>query len=270
MNKHLSPREIQRWYPGQWSDIVGNSKLVQAWHDLIKNGGTNMLVTGPSRTGKTRSISLGIMAAMCPNRSVELNPCYKCSTCEQLVNARENHYGLFSLLSGARTSYFAVDCETVTLEELKSVVRNASSEHVPTFIYLDEIAALGRRNIENYILKAIDETPAIWIASAISVLERNEKGKAKRSLGLSEPILARFAIKVGTTLPRERILANWINHRCKEWEITIDREEEIIPLLIKRSYNRVGMVIQVLAVAATRGRHITLDFVQSFNFQAED
>ena len=35
-------------------------------------------------------------------------------------------------------------------------------------VYLDEVGALHRRRLEGKILKLVDETPAIWIASAIS------------------------------------------------------------------------------------------------------
>ncbi len=270
MKRQPTPREIQRWYPGRWSEIAGNSRLVQAWHDFLRHGGTNMLFTGPSRTGKTRTIALGIMAAMCPRRSAKMDPCGVCSTCQQLMNARETLNGLFSIMAGSRCSYFAVDCETVTVEELKQLTRDASMESATTLVYLDEVAALGRRGIDTVMLKAIDETPSIWIASAIAVRKGNAKGSVKKIPGLSDPMLARFAVKEGTALPLEPELTAWIKERCKTWEIAIEKEEQTIPLLIKRSRHRVGMVILVLAVAASRGRRLTYELVDGFDFQAAD
>ena len=270
MKRQPTPREIQRWYPERWCEIAGNSRLVQAWRDFLQHGGTNMLFTGPSRTGKTRTIALGIMAAMCPHRTAQLDPCGLCSTCQQLWNAREGLNGLFSLMAGSNSSYFAVDCETVTIEELKELKRGACLESTTTLIYLDEVAALGRRGLDAYLLKAIDETPAIWIASAIAVRKRDEKGKVKRTPGLSEPMLARFAVKEGTALPREPELTAWIKDRCKAWVIAIEQETQTIPRLIKRSRHRVGMVILFLAVAASRGRRFGLDDVDGFDFQAAD
>ena len=270
MKRLLTPREIQRWYPERWSEIAGNSRLVKAWHDFLQYGGTNMLFTGPSRTGKTRTIALGIMAAMCPHRSAKMDPCGVCSTCQQLMNARATLNGLFSIMAGSRCSYFAVDCETVTVEELKQLTLDANSESATSLVYLDEVAALGRRGIDTFMLKAIDETPAIWIASAIAVRKGNAKASVKRIPGLSDPMLARFAVKEGTALPLEPELTAWIKERCKTWEIAIEKEEQTIPLLIKRSRHRVGMVILVLAVAASRGRRLGPDDVAGFDFQAAD
>ncbi len=269
MKRLLTPREIQRWYPQRWSEIAGNSRLVQAWHDFIVHGGTNMLFTGPSRTGKTRTIALGIMAAMCPHRTPELDPCGICSSCQQLTNARESLYGLFGIMAAANSSYFAVDCETVTMEELRQLIVDVFDESATALVYLDEVAALGRRGLDTVLLKAIDETPAIWIASAITVRKR-EKGRVKRTPGLSDPMLARFAVKEGTSLPREPELAAWIKERCKEWKIAIDQEQQTIPLLIKRSRHRVGLVILVLSVAASQGRRLTLELAEGFDFQAAD
>lgn len=270
MNHPPSPRDIQRWYPERWSEIAGNSRVVRGWYDFLKNGGTNTLLTGPSRTGKTRTTALGIMAVMCPRRTPQQDPCGICSSCQALCNARENLNGLFSLSAGSTGSYFAVDCETVTVDELKELKQNASLEQVTTYIYLDEVAALGRRGLDTHLLKAIDETPAIWIASAIAVRKPGEKSRVTRTPGLSDPMLARFAIKVGTALPREAELTAWIRDRCREWEIAIVKEEQTLPLLIRRSRHRVGMLILVLAVAASRGRCLDPDDVEKFDFQAAD
>jgi hypothetical protein len=92
----------------------------------------------------------------------------------------------------------------------------------------------------------------------------------KRTPGLSDPMLARFAVKEGTSLPREPELVDWIKDRCKAWEIAIEQEKQTLPLLVKRSRHRVGLVILVLSVAGSRGRRLTLKLVEEFDFQAAD
>ena len=79
----------------------------------------------------------------------------------------------------------------------------------------------------------------------------------------------RFAIKVGTSLPRVEELRSWIIDRCQEWQIEIVDPERTIPRLIKRTGHRVGFVIHVLAKAA-QGRRLDLDMVDGFNFSPED
>ena len=52
-----SPSWIHKWYPSRWSEIVGNAAMIQVWLNFIANGPCNALFTGPSRTGKTRTIT---------------------------------------------------------------------------------------------------------------------------------------------------------------------------------------------------------------------
>ena len=69
-----SPSWIQRWFPERWSEIAGNSKMIQVWKNFLVNGPCNALFTGPNRSGKTRTISLGIRALVCTNRTPSLDP----------------------------------------------------------------------------------------------------------------------------------------------------------------------------------------------------
>lgn len=270
MSTPLSPREIQRWYPSRWDQVAGNSALVTAWLDMLQNGPCNALFTGPHRTGKTRVISLGVQSLLCPARTPTLDPCGICPSCKAVKEGRNAHKGLFSVMTESGYSFVPVDCQTVTAEELRGILTEADLENLRTLIYLDEVAALGRRGIENSLLKPIDESPCIWIASAISVNKPARKGKAARIDGLSAPMQARFAIKVGTALPTVRELTQWVKDRCREWEIAIEQPEVVLPALVKGSGHRVGYVVLALADAAARGRRLSPDQIDRFNFGSPD
>jgi DNA polymerase III delta prime subunit len=81
---------------------------------------------------------------------------------------------------------------------------------------------------------------------------------------------SRFGLRVGTSLPSEAELQDWIQNRCQEWSIKIIEEGTSIPRIMKRSRRRVGFVIQFLAAAAARGRVIDPEWVEQYNLGPED
>ena len=270
MNDPPTSRDIQRWYPQRWREIPGNSEMIRTWWNFITYGISNALFTGPNRTGKTRTISLGIKALLCTNRTETLDPCRGCPTCRLVQEGRFSHTGLFRALCRSEYEFHPIDCENVTKEHLQSLWEVIDVESDRSVIYLDEVAALGRRGLEPYILKPIDESRAVWIASAITVRIRNRRGKVRCTEGLSIPMLGRFGIKVGTSLPSVVELTSWITDRCHDWKIDIVEPDQTIPLMAKRTGNRVGYVIHFLAAAAARGRKIDPDMVAGFNLGPQD
>lgn len=260
-------RDIQRWYPQKWSQIAGNTDMIRIWWDFIEHGGCNVLCTGGNRSGKTRTISLGVKSVLCPSRQ-GMDPCGSCLCCRAFDEGREAQVGMFSAVVNGRYSFLPINCETVTAEQLKRLHEVVDLENVRTIIYLDEVAALGRRELENILLKPIDESPCIWIASAITVTKPNRRGKLRKTEGLSVPMQGRFAVKVSTSLPSFEELQNWIVDRCREWEIEIVEAERTVPRMIVRTRHRVGYIIHMLAVAASRGRRIDPDMVEGFNLSA--
>lgn len=270
MSTTISAREIQRWYLTSWAQVAGNSAVVTTWLDMIQNGPCNALFTGPHRTGKTRTISHGLMSLFCPNRTRTLDGCGTCASCTFMKEARSPHTGLYSTLAGSGYSFVPIDCQTVTAEDIRTILKNADLEDLRTVIYLDEVAALGRRGLEGHLLKPIDESPCVWIASAISVNKPPRKGQSARIDGLSTAMQARFAIKVGTAVPTDRELGEWVRDRCREWEIVIEQPEVVLPALAKGSGYRVGYVVLALADAAARGRRLTPDQIGRFNFGSPD
>jgi len=271
MSSDPSPREIQRWYPSKWSEIVGNSSMVKLWKNFIKNGYCNTIFTGPNRTGKTRTISLGISSLLCTARAPTLDPCGKCSSCKFVGEARSSHHGLFSAISGTEYGFHPIDCENVTAEDLENLRLEGDLEKPTTLVYLDEVSVLRSRRLEGKLLKLIDESKATWIASAISLKKKKGKRKGEWTERLSTEMKGRFAIKMGTSLPHSDDLTQWIEDRCRDWNIHIIESEKTIPEMIKRTQRRVGYVIHMLAYAATGSeRELTYDDVVSFNLDTLD
>lgn len=261
---------IRRWYPQRWSEIAGNAALIQMWLNFILNGPCNALITGPSRTGKTRTTNLGVRALVCTNRTATLDPCGECVACKLLRNGNEEHWGTFKNLSGSRYSLIPIDCETVTAEELHELPRGGKLDG-DVIVYLDEVAALRRRGLEGRLLKLVDETKAIWIASAITLQRTEGTRKGKFTERLSKEMRARFPMKVGTKSPHPEDLRDWILTRCLEWNITIRQPEVTIPRMIERTQCLVGFVLHMLAVAATRRhRDIGPEDVDGFNLDSVD
>lgn len=88
MSELFDSGDISRWNPKKWSEIAGNTKIIQTWWNFLVYGLCNALFTGPSRTGKTRTVLLGIKAVLCTNRTADLNPCGECLTCKALETER--------------------------------------------------------------------------------------------------------------------------------------------------------------------------------------
>lgn len=271
MTNFPSPGDIQRWFPRKWSEIAGNTAIIQAWKNFIKNGPVNTLITGPSRSGKTRTISLGIRALFCTARTPELDPCGFCPTCKALDEGRTDHHGVFAAITGSEYSFHPIDCEYATSEQLDSLRYDGLLDNNKVIVHLDEVAALKGRRLEGRMLKLIDETRAIWIGSAISLKRVHGKRKGEWTERLSVAMRGRYPIKVGTSHPHPDDLVPWIAARAAEWNITICNPEMTIPEMIQRSQRRVGYLIHMFAAAATRdNRTISHQDVDGFNLDSVD
>lgn len=214
---------------------------------------------------------LGIKSLLCQNRTQELNPCGKCENCKTLSEERHAHTGCFAHLNESRYQFKMIDCERTDREELLRLHTEVNLDDPHTIIYLDEVAALGRRGLEPLLLKPLDESNAVWLASAVSVRWKKKNGEKKPNPNrLSFAMQSRFGLRVGTSLPSEAELQDWIKNRCQEWSIKIIDEGTSIPRIMKRSRRRVGFVIQFLAAAAARGRVIDPEWVEQYNLGPED
>lgn len=260
-------RAIQRWYPEKWIEIAANSYVKNALYSLP--GSSNILVTGPNGTGKTRAISLGIKAALCPNRSKEYDPCGSCASCKMVNEARFPQIGLYALAANSRCSFVPIDCELLTKEDINNLMKEFRVEDDETIVYLDNIDGLQRNGLERLLLKPLDECKCTWIGSSVSVLSSKRKG-AQQPQGLSADLRRRFPIKVGSTLPRSAEMTTWIKDRCIAWEIEVIDEAKTIPAAVTRTGHRCGYMIHLLAAAAARGRRLDYPLVSGFDFDALD
>jgi len=270
MKRPLTPREIQRWYPERWSEIAGNAKVIEAWWNFLVYGPCNVLITGPSRTCKTRLITLGIRTLLCNRREADQNPCGQCSPCKLLAGSWDSCTGVFRGLWRSEYSYYPIDCEKVTADELRCLHKEAELHSERSIIYLDEVAALRRRELEPLLLKQVDESRATWIASAIAVRKRLRRGRTRVTEGLSVPMQGRFGMKLGTSVPSETELTQWIRDRCDQWCLDIVEPDRTVPIVMKRTGLRVGYVLHFLADAAARGRKLTPDRAEEFNLGPVD
>lgn len=266
-----SPSWIQRWYPRKWSEIAGNTDLIRHWKNFIQNGTCNGMFTGPNRTGKTRTVSLGIRALLCTKRTPTLDPCGQCQSCRLLGEARSAHFGLFSRLTETEYGFHPINCAKVKVEDIDELEIEGELYSEKTIVYLDEVALLRNRRLEDRFLKLIDESEATWIASAISLQRKKGKRKGEWTERLSTEMRGRFAIKAGTSLPHPDDLCEWIAERCAEWNIKIHDPKVTLPLMTERTGQRVGYVIHLLAYAATKpARDLTAEEVRTFNLDSTD
>lgn len=276
MSDAPSPRDIELWSPSKWEHVAGNRDFKRKLQEFAENGPSNLLVTGPWRSGKTRTINLGIKSILCDSRSANLDPCGTCPACRSVDSPLDSHTGLFTALVGSKYPFVQVDCENVSADTLKSLHKHIQWDDERLLVYLDEVGALGRRGLDTLLLKPIDEWPCIWFASAKSVASKSWLGKTRsKTEGLHEPVRARFANKLGTAVPGEVELSAWIKRRAQEWQVSIENEAETIPLLMKRTSHLIGLIKQPFVVVASRGdslrtRILTLKDVQSFRFDAMD
>lgn len=271
MSSGPSPREIEKWFPTRWSEVIGNTLLVLKLMDFIANGTCNMIATGIGRSGKTRTLTLGIRSLLCTERLENHDPCGKCDACRASIDPKDSHWGAFRALSGSEYEYFAINCETITKPELEELILNSRLYTEKTIVYLDEIAALRRRGLEGTLLKTIDESDATWLATAVKLKREREAKKKGWTVHLSQDILNRFAIKVGTSVPHADDLRLWIEERCREWNLEIEDPDEGIPLMMKRTKQIVGHVIKMLALAASnKDRTLTVEDIRTFNLDAVD
>jgi Holliday junction resolvasome RuvABC ATP-dependent DNA helicase subunit len=260
------PVATERWLPSQWDHIVGNDEVTEHSKDIIwsvrvrnEHRGHNLLVYGPSRSGKTASLKLLARCLLCQKLDTDtLDPCsWECEPCKQDA-ARFGLRGIETQIIGARFHYLPIDCTSLAEGELREKLMELRDYDGVRVIYLDEVHRLARRNMDEQLLKQMDEKDFIWIASAISVKE------------LEDAFLNRFSVKIKTELPAVGTLAVWLAQRSLERQITYDTER-VFPRLAERANGIPGLALQVLARAdSSRRRVLTMEMVERHRFSCEE
>ena len=225
----------QSWTPSSAADIVGNYKLKKLFGTLLKRKkefgqkgfpreyNTSILISGPSRSGKTATVKNFVRCLFCKYPDIEKQkPCGKCEGC-QLSLLGEQNTGVFGDIG--LFEYCPVDCSrhptTATLEH--DLYIDVLEKTVPRVNYLDEVHFLARRGNADFILKAVEERTALWILSTARLEEMDEMLE-KRSLNLS------------TEPPSIDELASWTVERFREFGLT-PNSEEIFDMSERNQFN---------------------------------
>jgi len=255
--------EIQKWLPERFSEFVGNSRLISYFQNGISTGCGigNTLITGPSRSGKTAFVKFFIRACFCCHRDPATgDPCGRCQTCTDDIGTNEC-WGIFSYCDPDQEHrpvdlhYVPIDCPRTTEKELRSTLDDLRDTSGVRIVYLDEVHRLVHRNMDEMLLKIMEERNFVWIASSAS------------TTGLERMFLNRFPIKRRTNLPGTEELAIFITHRCRAWQIDWD-EPSTLTRLAERSHHTPGLALQVLvAAAAEPDRLLTGELVEEHEFE---
>jgi hypothetical protein len=262
----LRKTSIEHWVPTSWNEIVGNYELKELLQDMVWSirvkghcSGHNMLSHGTSRSGKTASLKCFARSVLCQELDLKtLAPCQgSCSACGQDA-ARFGLRGIESYIEGMAFHYLPIDCASLTEPELREKLMELRDYDGVRIVYLDEVHRLARRNMDEQLLKQMDEKDFIWMASAIS------------TTGLEPAFLNRFYTKIKTELPTTAELASWLAQRCKDWAIRCE-DRRLFVRIAERANGVPGLALHVLARAdKSRTRTLTLEMIERHRFTCED
>lgn len=277
--------DIERWKPERWDQIVGNQELKEYFWDMIwcirKEGhrsGFNLLLTGPSRGGKTSCIVFGLKCLFCLNFDfTTMNPCGRCPNCTMKIHLYgtrgwEDYIDFVEpeeKPTPVRFSYLPLDCTRLSEGELDRILDRVSvDDRMLRVIYLDEVHRLARRFMDERLLKPLEDPTAIWIASSAYVKKDEENNG---SIKLEKMFQNRFTFRIDTQKPAVEQLAVWLAERCGEWGIRCEDPEPILTRLAQRCNQIPGMALQVLNKAhKRRSKLLTREMVERHIFDFDD
>jgi len=256
----ITSRQIERWVPQNLGQVVGCDDLKEILYSHLrqKGYGANTLITGKTGTGKTSSVKAYVRTLKCFNRSGDPPvPCERCESCKDF----DVRYAECGFHARGHDGYPEDTINFVPLncgDDIRARVRQLTMDirDCPGLflVYLDEVHKVEKKDVEDLLLKPLEELEAVFIASSAK-LE-----------GLDPMFLRRFSLKAETSPPSEEQLAFFIKARCQDWSISIDRPESI-SALAERSDGNPNRSIRVLAhVAMTIDRQLTEGIVKGFTF----
>lgn len=267
--------DIERWYPERWSEIAGNHVMKAILQAFVKNQRPfNMFFTGESRSGKNRTVALGILAFFCLHRSQDLDPCHECNNCKALSNGQHSHWGLLNDLEGRDFNYLYWAANSITKDDLIVLEKSANNEARPILLHIDEADVLPRQ-MQTVLLTLLDVRKTVYaICTAVSVRAQPatvSRKKTKKRLTpkdpLATPFRLRFTIHHHTERPDRVEFIDWLHKRCEAWQIIPD-SEDAVAYLADRTACRPGLALKVLGTSTLFGRKLTRPIVDYFNFDA--
>lgn len=255
--------DITHWIPSRWEEVLCNRELVEHFQDILRGflgGATRGVATMPlgcPRSGKTSTAKFFVRCALCAALDPStLNPCGRCKNCLE-ADVRFAEEELFAYHRSPPVHYMPIDCTRVTQDRLNEVISGAYRYEGIRIVFLDEVHRLQRRNMDEQLLKPLEEADCTWIASSAT------------TAGLERMFLNRF-VKIRTHLPSLDDLALWLGARCKEWGIEWTDSADI-ERLAERSAGIPGLALPVLARALLRpDRTLTRQLIESHLFDVED
>lgn len=259
---------ILGWLPSRWDEFLGNTQIKTLFQKLVVRLRTGVsenrwdssqhlcfLLTGQSRSGKTAIAKFLVRCIRCKSFDENtLNPCD--GSCSECVNPFEDDYGIFvyskTPMNKMPLHTHFVDCTKIyTPSELKNTLRNMrdkSANDGYLIAYFDEIHRLVNRQMDEILLKEVEEQKFLWIFSTAK----------PENL---EDMFQNRMLKLKTELPSKTEMANWIVDRCNEWEIKW--HEEAVVRLVGKSNRVVGTALHALALASIDPEEgLTFDLVE--------
>lgn len=263
--------DILRWIPPTWDHFAGNRRLKRFLMKLLRSARRHVregrvhdlnrlcfVLTGESRSGKTAMVTFFVRCLACLSLDEEtLNPCNgQCENCRSNACVLDGNYGIFSLVNSpdghrGHVHYQLIDATMVEgPSDLRDRVRELRDfDEDVRVVYIDETHRLVRREMDEILLKAIEQKGYIWIFST-----------AKPD-GLEDMFLNRL-IKVATELPEVEEMERWIADRCDEWQI--NWEPEAVMRVVEKSNRVAGTALHAVALAALDPEEgLTLDLVEN-------
>lgn len=276
--------DVERWQPARWDQIVGNQRLKEYFWDMIwcvrkerHRSGFNLLLTGSSRGGKTSGVTFGIKCLWCQNFDFEtMNPCGACNNCRMKIHLFGtdgweefmDYEPVGQDCRPVRFHYFPVDCTGISEADLERLLLTVRvDDETLKVVYLDEVHRLGRRFMDEKLLKPLEESRAIWIASSAYLKKEEDEGAKK----LDKMFQNRFTFRIQTQKTSVDEFAVWLALRCEEFGIRCDEPREVLTSLAERSNLIPGMALQVLNKAhKRRNKLLTREMVDEHIFDLDD
>jgi len=289
LNNHVKRKDkrmidVERWQPGRWDQILGNHNLKEYFWDLIwcvrkerHRSGFNLLLTGPSRGGKTSGVRFGIKCLWCLKFDFEtMNPCGTCDNCQMKIDlfgtdgwqSHMDYEPVGEDCKPVRFHYWPVDCTRISEGELDKILFRARVDDEDLkVIYLDEVHRLGRRFMDEKLLKPLEESRVIWIASSAYIKKEEDEESRK----LDKMFQNRFSFRMDTQKAPVDDFAVWLAGRCMDFGINCDDPKNVLTRLAERSNQIPGMALQVLNKAhKRRSKLLTLEMVDQHIFDVDE
>jgi hypothetical protein len=274
--EHLSIRN--------WDDIIGNFDLKDYCKEFLwqvrcegRRTGFNSLLSGSSRSGKNGCVEYAMKCLGCFDFNFDtLEACGKCPSCTMEQYKCGNRgwenwcwtYPPEEVPTPIEYFYAPVDCSYIDQDGLTAITNDIrQNQGILNVIFLDEVHRLCSRNMDEKLLKPMDDYEAIWIATS-AYADRHD-GSSRRPL--EKMLQNRFTYRIKTQKPNETDQIIWTANVCERIGISVEDPRSTIALLTERCNCIPGMALQVLSKAYnTRDKTLTKKLLNQHVFDFDD